>query len=85
VNFGVTEHLPDYKRTVENYVRLLKPGKRVYLDAYSGERHGMPSFITKVGSTEGNTSPLCMAKYTAELARTPGSRSSKYRNRRTTS
>src|SRR2546426_9120733 len=31
VNFGVTEHLPDYRRTMENYVRLLKPGGRVYL------------------------------------------------------
>ena len=70
VNFGVTEHLPDYRRTVENYVRLLKPGGRVYLDAYSGERHGMPSFITK-WVYEGNTSPLCIEKYTAELAKTP--------------
>ena len=70
VNFGVTEHLPDYRRTVENYVRLLKPGSRVYLDAYSGERHGMPSFITK-WIYEGNTSPLCIEKYTAELTRTP--------------
>ena len=70
VNFGVTEHLPDYKRTVQNYARLLRPGKRVYLDAYSGERHGMPSFITK-WIYEGNTSPLCIEKYTAELAKTP--------------
>lgn len=70
VNFGVSEHLPDYKRTVESYVRLLKPGKRVYLDAYSGERHGMPSFITK-WIYQGNTSPLCIEKYTAELAKTP--------------
>jgi len=70
VNFGVTEHLPDYNRTVQNYARLLKPGGRVYLDAYSGERHGMPSFITK-WIYEGNTSPLCIEKYTAALAKTP--------------
>ena len=69
VNLGVTEHLPDYRRTLENYVRLLKPGSRIYLDAYSGERHGMPSFITK-WIYEGNTSPLCIEKYTAELAKT---------------
>src|SRR4029077_11279418 len=38
VNLGVTEHLPDYRRTLAQYQRLLKPGRRVYLDAYSGER-----------------------------------------------
>jgi len=70
VNLGVTEHLPDYRRTIQNYVRLLKPGKRIYLDAYTGERHGMPSFITK-WIYEGNTSPLNIERYTAELAKTP--------------
>ncbi|HEU0053103.1 MAG TPA: class I SAM-dependent methyltransferase, partial [Longimicrobium sp.] len=33
VNLGVTEHLPDYGRTLEAYARLLKPGGRVALDA----------------------------------------------------
>ncbi|HEV8629205.1 MAG TPA: class I SAM-dependent methyltransferase, partial [Thermoanaerobaculia bacterium] len=47
VNLGVTEHLPDYRRSLAQYQRLLKPGRRVYLDAYSGARHGMPSFISK--------------------------------------
>ena len=69
VNLGVTEHLPDYRRTVENYQRLLKPGGRVYLDFYSGERYGMPSFITK-WVYEGNTSPCCFERYMAALART---------------
>jgi len=70
VNLGVTEHLPDYRRTLAQYARILKPGRRVYLDAYSGRKHGMPSFISK-WVFQGNTSPLCLEKYLAEVARTP--------------
>jgi cyclopropane-fatty-acyl-phospholipid synthase len=70
VNLGVTEHLPDYRRTLAQYERLLKPGRRVYLDAYSGARHGMPSFISK-WVFQGNTSPLNLERYLAEVARTP--------------
>jgi cyclopropane-fatty-acyl-phospholipid synthase len=70
VNLGVTEHLPDYRRTLAQYERLLKPGRRVYLDAYSGRRHGMPSFISK-WVFQGNTSPLCLETYLTEVARTP--------------
>ena len=69
VNLGVTEHLPDYRRTLAQYERLLKPGRRVYLDAYSGPRHGMPSFISK-WVFQGNTSPLCLERYLTEVART---------------
>lgn len=70
VNLGVTEHLPDYRRTLAQYQRLLKPGRRIYLDAYSGGRHGMPSFISK-WIFEGNTSPLNLERYVRELGRTP--------------
>jgi cyclopropane-fatty-acyl-phospholipid synthase len=70
VNLGVTEHLPDYRRTLAQYQRLLKPGRRVYLDAYSGRRHGMPSFISK-WIFEGNTSPLNLKKYLAEVEDSP--------------
>jgi cyclopropane-fatty-acyl-phospholipid synthase len=70
VNLGVTEHLPDYRRTLAQYERVLEPGRRVYLDAYSGAKHGMPSFISK-WVFEGNTSPLCLPDYLAEVARTP--------------
>ena len=70
VNLGVTEHLPDYRRTLAQYARLLKPGRRVYLDAYSGRKHGMPSFISK-WVFEGNTSPLCLDEYLTEVAKTP--------------
>lgn len=70
VNLGVTEHLPDYRGTLAQYGRLLKPGRRIYLDAYSGDRHSMPSFISK-WVFEGNTSPLNLERYVRELARTP--------------
>lgn len=70
VNLGVTEHLPDYRRTLAQYERCLKPGRRVYLDAYSGRKHGMPSFISK-WVFQGNTSPLCLETYLTEVARTP--------------
>lgn len=70
VNLGVTEHLPDYRRTLAQYRKLLKPGRRIYLDAYSGDRHGMPAFISK-WVFQGNTSPLCLERYLAEVARTP--------------
>jgi cyclopropane-fatty-acyl-phospholipid synthase len=70
VNLGVTEHLPDYRRTLAQYERCLKPGRRVYLDAYSGRKHGMPSFISK-WVFQGNTSPLCLERYLAEVAHTP--------------
>jgi cyclopropane-fatty-acyl-phospholipid synthase len=70
VNLGVTEHLPDYRRSLAQYRRLLEPGRRVYLDAYSGKKHRMPSFISK-WVFEGNTSPLCLREYLAEVARTP--------------
>ncbi|MGD2116432.1 MAG: class I SAM-dependent methyltransferase [Acidobacteriota bacterium] len=70
VNLGVTEHLPDYRRTLAQYERLLKPGRRVYLDAYSGRKHGMPSFISK-WVFQGNTSPLCLEEYVSEVAATP--------------
>jgi cyclopropane-fatty-acyl-phospholipid synthase len=70
VNLGVTEHLPDYRRTLAQYARLLKPGRRVYLDAYSGSKHGMPSFISK-WVFQGNTSPLCLDEYLTEVAKTP--------------
>lgn len=70
VNLGVTEHLPDYRRTLAQYERLLKPGRRVYLDAHSGPRFGMSSFVSK-WIFEGNTSPLNLKKYIAEVARTP--------------
>lgn len=70
LNFGVTEHLPDYPRTLAQYRRMLKPGRRIYLDSFTGARHGMPSFITK-WVFEGNPSALSLDRYLKALAATP--------------
>ena len=69
VNLGVTEHLPEYRTTLAKYEELLVPGGHVYLDAYSGERFSMGSVVTK-WVFEGNTSPLNLPRYFAEVART---------------
>jgi cyclopropane-fatty-acyl-phospholipid synthase len=66
VNLGVTEHLPDYARSIAQYQRLLKPTGRVYLDAYSGRRFQMSSFVTR-WVYEGNTSPLNLKRYMRAL------------------
>ncbi len=46
VNMGVTEHLPDYRRTLDHYARLLKPGGRVFIDASTREVFTFPLSCT---------------------------------------
>lgn len=71
VNLGVTEHLPDYKRSLEVYLRLLKPGGRVYLDASATRRkYHFHKFIYKY-IYPGNCSPMCLHDYLGKLAKTP--------------
>ncbi len=71
VNLGVTEHLPDYGRSLATYQRLLKPGGKVYLDASAcREKYKFHSFITK-HIYPGNCSPLCLHDYMKHLAKTP--------------
>lgn len=71
VNLGVTEHLPDYKRSLAMYQRLLKPGGKMYLDASAcREKYKFHSFITK-HIYPGNCSPLCLHDYMKHLDDTP--------------
>ena len=71
VNLGVTEHLPDYARSLKTYQRLLKPGGKVYLDASAcREKYKFHSFITK-HIYPGNCSPLCLHDYMTQLSKTP--------------
>ena len=71
VNLGVTEHLPDYGRSLATYRRLLKPGGKMYLDASaSRKKYNFHSFIYK-HIYPGNCSPLCLHDYLTELAKTP--------------
>ena len=68
VNMGVTEHLPDYERTIQQYARLIKPGGRVYLDASACRaKHNFSSFIYRY-VYPGNPSPMCLHDYLKELS-----------------
>jgi len=71
VNLGVTEHLPDYAASLEQYRRLLKPGGRLYLDA-SASRRKFPfsSYIYRF-VFPGNATPLCLHDFLAEAAKAP--------------
>lgn len=71
VNLGVTEHLPDYRATLEKYLSLIKPGAKVYLDASSTrKRAGHATFLEKY-IYPGNGSLMCLHEYLAEVAKTP--------------
>ncbi|HJR64239.1 MAG TPA: class I SAM-dependent methyltransferase [Gemmatimonadaceae bacterium] len=70
VNMGVTEHLPDYRRTLQRYEELLVPGGRVYLDASACRRkHDVSTFFERY-IFPGNGSPLCLHDYLLEVSRT---------------
>jgi cyclopropane-fatty-acyl-phospholipid synthase len=71
VNLGVTEHLPDYPRTLAAYQSLLKPGGRVYLDASASRRKNSVSTFFENQIFQGNGSPLSLKSYVAALSRTP--------------
>jgi cyclopropane-fatty-acyl-phospholipid synthase len=71
VNLGVTEHLPDYRRSLARYHELLKPGGRIYLYASAcREKHDFSSFISR-HIYPGNPTPMCLASYLAEVERSP--------------
>lgn len=69
VNLGVTEHLPDYPRTLEAYARLLKPGGRVCLDASASRRKYAVSAFFEKHIFPGNGSPVCIHDYLGAVAR----------------
>jgi len=70
VNLGVTEHLTNYRVTIEKYRSLIKPGGRIYLDASASRtKYGFHSFIYRY-IYPGNYSPLCLHDYLEKLSRT---------------
>jgi hypothetical protein len=71
VNLGVTEHLPDYGRTLKKYASLLKPGGRVCLDASATRRKYEVSAFFEKHIFPGNGSPVCIHDYLGEVARSP--------------
>jgi cyclopropane-fatty-acyl-phospholipid synthase len=71
VNLGVTEHLPDYGRTLKAYAGLLKPGGRVCLDASACRRKYAVSAFFEKHIFRGNGTPLCLHDYLAQVSRSP--------------
>jgi cyclopropane-fatty-acyl-phospholipid synthase len=61
VNFGVSEHLPDYAATIRQYQRLLKPGGRIYLDTSASRTR--PSTVTNKHIYPGNATFLSIPDY----------------------
>jgi cyclopropane-fatty-acyl-phospholipid synthase len=71
VNLGVTEHLPDYPGTIARYLKLLKPGGRVYLDASASRlRYDLSAFLLRY-LFPGNGTLLCLHEYLTAVSQTP--------------
>lgn len=71
VNLGVTEHLPDYARTLAKYDALLKPGGKVYLDASAARaKYQLSDFLVRY-IYPGNGSLLCLHDYLQAVAASP--------------
>jgi cyclopropane-fatty-acyl-phospholipid synthase len=71
VNLGVTEHLPDYAKSIATYQRLLKPGGKMYLDASAcREKYKFHSFIYRY-IYPNNCSPAVIQEWLTHLAKTP--------------
>ena len=71
VNLGVTEHLPDYEATLQQYLRLVKPGGKIYLDASASRKKNDHSAFLEKYIYPGNGSLMCLHEYLTELAKTP--------------
>ena len=71
VVLGVTEHLPDYPRSLALYRSMLKPGGKIYLDACAmRKKHDLSSFFRQ-HIFPGNFSPMCLPDYLKAVARSP--------------
>lgn len=71
VILGVTEHLPDYDKSLALYRSLLKPGGKVYLDACAKrKKYDISSFLRK-HIYPGNGSPMCLHDYLRAVAESP--------------
>jgi len=70
VNLGVTEHLPDYRASLAQYWKLLKPGGRLYLDACASRTKFPFHSFTYQYVFPGNATPLCLHDYLTEVEKT---------------
>ncbi len=68
---GVTEHLPDYDKTLALYRSMLKPGGKVYLDASAKrKKYDISSFLRR-HIYPGNGSPMCLHDYLRAVSESP--------------
>jgi cyclopropane-fatty-acyl-phospholipid synthase len=71
VNMGVTEHMPNYRRTLHKYAELVRPGGHVYLDALAMRtKRNVSTFMTRY-VYPGGSSPLLLHAYLRQVARSP--------------
>ena len=70
---GVMEHLPNYTAVLRQFLKLLKPGGRVYLDAGAiAEKFKSTPFLTR-HIFPGNHSFFCLHDFMEALSATPSS------------
>src|SRR5262245_55432767 len=71
VIMGVIEHLPDYARVLDRFMTLLKPGRRIFLDASAcTQKYELSSFMVKY-IYGGNHSFLVLHDLLDKMAATP--------------
>ena len=71
VVLGVMEHLPDYPAVLRQFLRLLKPGGRIYLDASAfKEKYVKPAFISRY-IFPGDHSFFCLHDFLTAVSKTP--------------
>ncbi len=70
VIMGVIEHLPQYKKVLDKFVKLLKPGRCIYLDASAcTKKYELSSYMVKY-IYGGNHSFLVLHDFLEKLAQT---------------
>src|ERR1700730_3934642 len=71
VIMGVIEHLPNYSRVLDKFMSLLKPGRRIFLDASAcTNKYELSSYMVKY-IYGGNHSFLVLHDFLDKLAKTP--------------
>ena len=68
---GVIEHLPDYKKVLDKFVTLVKPGGKIFLDGSADKKkYDQSSYIVKY-IYAGNHSYLVLHDFLEQLSHTP--------------
>ena len=71
VMMGVIEHLPDYAKVLERFLRFVKPGGTVFLDGSAAtKKYELSSFMVKY-IYPGNHSFLVLHDFLDKVAKTP--------------